>query len=135
MDGLSNVSSEHDIKQVQNSTQRRRTIEMTMSPRTVHGAQRAPLFVEACQSTSPTSSAHPKLRQLIRDLSKCPAHAGSFRERSHNHFGPPDSFDWFAMAVPKTRLIMAVNFMTMFNAGPDVSFNGSPTVSPVTEFA
>merc|ERR1712046_57097 len=29
---------------------------------------------------------------------------------------------------------MAVSFMTMFSAGPEVSFSGSPTVSPVTEF-
>merc|ERR1719174_1782951 len=38
------------------------------------------------------------------------------------------------MADPKTKLRMAVSFMTMFNAGPDVSLSGSPTVSPVTEF-
>merc|ERR1719491_2400149 len=38
------------------------------------------------------------------------------------------------IASPNTRLMMAVNFMTMFKAGPEVSFKGSPTVSPVTEF-
>merc|ERR1740115_16701 len=30
--------------------------------------------------------------------------------------------------------MMAVSFITMFKAGPEVSFSGSPTVSPVTEF-
>merc|ERR1719188_2608632 len=48
--------------------------------------------------------------------------------------GPPSAFEYCAMALPNTRLMMAVNFMTMFKAGPEVSFNGSPTVSPVTEF-
>merc|ERR1712186_213172 len=48
--------------------------------------------------------------------------------------GPPSSFEYFAMALPKTKLRMAVSFMTMFSAGPEVSFRGSPTVSPVTEF-
>jgi hypothetical protein len=27
---------------------------------------------------------------------------------------------------------IAINFIKMFNAGPDVSFKGSPTVSPTT---
>lgn len=27
---------------------------------------------------------------------------------------------------------MAINFTKIFNEGPDVSFNGSPTVSPIT---
>ncbi len=31
-----------------------------------------------------------------------------------------------------TREMMAISFMTMFSAGPDVSFSGSPTVSPMT---
>merc|ERR1719254_466607 len=52
----------------------------------------------------------------------------------HNQNGPPVAFEYSAMTVPKTRLMIAVSFITMFNAGPDVSFNGSPTVSPVTEF-
>jgi hypothetical protein len=27
---------------------------------------------------------------------------------------------------------MAINLIKIFNAGPEVSFNGSPTVSPTT---
>jgi hypothetical protein len=27
---------------------------------------------------------------------------------------------------------IAINFIKMFNAGPEVSFSGSPTVSPTT---
>merc|ERR1712151_116278 len=60
-----------------------------------------------------------------RDLC-CPA--------THAQNGPPSAFENSAIAVPKTKLMMAVSFMTMFNAGPEVSFSGSPTVSPVTEF-
>merc|ERR1719506_2294348 len=33
-----------------------------------------------------------------------------------------------------TRERMAMSFMTMLSAGPEVSFSGSPTVSPVTAF-
>ena len=32
----------------------------------------------------------------------------------------------------KTNDNIAINFIKMFKAGPDVSFNGSPTVSPIT---
>merc|ERR1719264_765622 len=52
----------------------------------------------------------------------------------HAQNGPPSAFENSAIALPKTKLMMAVSFMTMFRAGPDVSFSGSPTVSPVTEF-
>lgn len=31
-----------------------------------------------------------------------------------------------------TRLMMDISFMSMFIAGPEVSLNGSPTVSPTT---
>mmetsp|Transcript_89646 Transcript_89646/g.237138 ORF Transcript_89646/g.237138 Transcript_89646/m.237138 type:complete len:238 (-) Transcript_89646:826-1539(-) len=55
------------------------------------------------------------------------AHASS-------QIGPPFLLEYVLMALPKTRLRMAVSFMTMLSAGPDVSFRGSPTVSPVTEF-
>merc|ERR1711920_904376 len=48
--------------------------------------------------------------------------------------GPPSALENSAMAPPKTKLMMAVSFITMFSAGPEVSFSGSPTVSPVTEF-
>merc|ERR1719197_2130347 len=48
--------------------------------------------------------------------------------------GPPSALENSAMALPKTRLMMAVSFITMFSAGPEVSLSGSPTVSPVTEF-
>merc|ERR1719356_1629330 len=56
------------------------------------------------------------------------------RNKAYNQNGPPLLFEYCAIAVPKTRLMIAVSFMTMFNAGPEVSFKGSPTVSPVTEF-
>merc|ERR1719264_1924180 len=52
----------------------------------------------------------------------------------HAQNGPPSAFENSAMALPKTKLMMAVSFITMFRAGPEVSFKGSPTVSPVTEF-
>lgn len=32
----------------------------------------------------------------------------------------------------KTRLKIAINLIRMLRAGPEVSFNGSPTVSPIT---
>lgn len=32
----------------------------------------------------------------------------------------------------KTREIIAINLIRIFNAGPEVSLNGSPTVSPTT---
>ena len=34
--------------------------------------------------------------------------------------------------LPKTREMIAINFINMFSAGPEVSFKGSPTVSPTT---
>jgi hypothetical protein len=34
---------------------------------------------------------------------------------------------------PKTNEMMAINFIKMLSAGPDVSFKGSPTVSPQTD--
>jgi hypothetical protein len=37
-----------------------------------------------------------------------------------------------ANLLPKTKDIIAISFIKMFNAGPEVSFNGSPTVSPTT---
>jgi hypothetical protein len=37
-----------------------------------------------------------------------------------------------AINVPKTRLVIAESFITMLIEGPLVSFNGSPTVSPIT---
>ena len=46
----------------------------------------------------------------------------------------PTSRKLYAITLPNTTLMMAVNFITMFKAGPEVSYNGSPTVSPVTEF-
>jgi hypothetical protein len=38
------------------------------------------------------------------------------------------------MKLPKTREVMAMSLMRMLMAGPEVSFNGSPTVSPITAF-
>jgi hypothetical protein len=32
----------------------------------------------------------------------------------------------------KTKLIMAISLIKIFNEGPDVSFKGSPIVSPIT---
>ena len=37
-----------------------------------------------------------------------------------------------ANLLPKTREIIAINLMRMLRAGPEVSFKGSPTVSPTT---
>ena len=37
-----------------------------------------------------------------------------------------------ANSLPKIREIMAMSFMRMLRAGPEVSFKGSPTVSPTT---
>jgi len=37
-----------------------------------------------------------------------------------------------AINVPKTRDVMADNLMRILIAGPEVSFKGSPTVSPMT---
>lgn len=51
-----------------------------------------------------------------------------------SHTGPPCALEYCAIVEPKTKLMMAVSFITMFNAGPEVSFRGSPTVSPVTAF-
>ena len=34
--------------------------------------------------------------------------------------------------APKTSEIMAISFIKMFKAGPEVSLRGSPTVSPTT---
>merc|ERR1719229_1631274 len=53
---------------------------------------------------------------------------------SNSQKGPPELLEKSAMALPKTRLMMAVSFMTIFSAGPEGSLSGSPTVSPVTEF-
>ena len=33
---------------------------------------------------------------------------------------------------PNTRATIDINFNKIFNAGPEVSLNGSPTVSPTT---
>lgn len=33
---------------------------------------------------------------------------------------------------PKTSEIIAINLIKIFKEGPDVSFKGSPTVSPIT---
>merc|ERR1719221_1002998 len=51
-----------------------------------------------------------------------------------SQLGPPLALLWLAMKVPNTKLIMALNFITMLIAGPLVSLSGSPTVSPVTAF-
>jgi len=48
--------------------------------------------------------------------------------------GPPAGFDQLLMKLPKTRDMMADSFTTMLRDGPEVSFSGSPTVSPVTAF-
>merc|ERR1712217_823264 len=48
--------------------------------------------------------------------------------------GPPSELLQRAMKPPKTKLMMALNFITMLMAGPLVSLSGSPTVSPVTAF-
>ncbi len=37
-----------------------------------------------------------------------------------------------ANLLPKIREIIAINFIKMFRAGPEVSLRGSPTVSPTT---
>ena len=34
--------------------------------------------------------------------------------------------------APKTSEMIAISFIRMFKAGPEVSFRGSPTVSPTT---
>merc|ERR1711972_1078374 len=68
---------------------------------------------------------HTAVHFQIRDLCRHVAHAQK---------GPPAAFEKSLIALPKTKLMMAVSFMTMFRAGPEVSFSGSPTVSPVTEF-
>lgn len=45
----------------------------------------------------------------------------------HNHQG------WIYLNLEaKMSERMAINLIKMFKAGPDVSFNGSPTVSPTT---
>ena len=38
-----------------------------------------------------------------------------------------------AMKLPKINEVIADNFMRILIAGPDVSFSGSPTVSPMTD--
>ena len=38
----------------------------------------------------------------------------------------------FEKPPTNTKLIIAISFINMFNEGPLVSFNGSPTVSPIT---
>ena len=38
----------------------------------------------------------------------------------------------FTKASPKTREVIAINLIRMLIDGPLVSFNGSPTVSPIT---
>lgn len=52
------------------------------------------------------------------------------REKSYS--GP--KIDFLAKTSANTRLIIAESFTRIFRAGPLVSFNGSPTVSPVTAF-
>ena len=42
---------------------------------------------------------------------------------------------YFKNKGTNTKLTTAVSFNKMFNPGPDVSFNGSPTVSPMTAAA
>jgi hypothetical protein len=37
-----------------------------------------------------------------------------------------------AIDAAKTRLIIAISLIKIFIDGPDVSLNGSPTVSPTT---
>lgn len=39
---------------------------------------------------------------------------------------------YFSNAPLKTSDVIAINFIRMFREGPLVSFNGSPTVSPIT---
>ena len=40
---------------------------------------------------------------------------------------------WMEVKVfPKMRDRIAISFIRMFRAGPEVSFRGSPTVSPTT---
>merc|ERR1712217_945023 len=56
------------------------------------------------------------------------------KQSAQSQKGPPSAFEYSAMAEPNTKLMIAVSFMTMFSAGPEVSLSGSPTVSPVTEF-
>ena len=36
------------------------------------------------------------------------------------------------ITIPNTIDIIDINLIKIFNAGPDVSLNGSPTVSPTT---
>merc|ERR1712029_976651 len=69
---------------------------------------------------------HARMRAYTDQDLCCPA--------THAQNGPPSALENSAIALPKTKLMMAVSFMTMFSAGPEVSFSGSPTVSPVTEF-
>ena len=39
---------------------------------------------------------------------------------------------WFKNNCANTKDTMVINFINIFNEGPDVSLNGSPTVSPTT---
>lgn len=42
-------------------------------------------------------------------------------------------FGWISTnLLPKTKDIIAINLMRILRAGPEVSFRGSPTVSPTT---
>jgi len=44
-----------------------------------------------------------------------------------------NQFGWiYTNLLPKTKEIIAINFIKILRAGPEVSFNGSPTVSPTT---
>jgi len=47
-------------------------------------------------------------------------------------FSKPCPLLMLAKKSANTNDRIAINFMTIFNAGPDVSLSGSPTVSPTT---
>ena len=52
-----------------------------------------------------------------------------------DHLPPAISPPWVAIAEPKTREQIAESLIRMLMDGPEVSFRGSPTVSPTTEAA
>merc|ERR1712146_444740 len=72
--------------------------------------------------------------QITLIIRNCLENQNSCSYHEDNHKGPPSELEYSFIFAPNTRLKIAVSFMTMFKAGPDVSFRGSPTVSPVTEF-
>ena len=68
--------------------------------------------------------------------------ASDIRSKKDGSEEPPSCLaQWLSAPIrqinngPKISEITAINFNRMFSDGPDVSLNGSPTVSPVTAAA